>query len=203
DVIVVGELRDTDTVHMALSASETGHLVISTMNTPSAAKAIERLIDLFPPGDQPQVRMTLAGGLRLIISQRLMPTADRKQLCAAAEILPGSTALWSLIRDNRTYQIPSLQQRGKSLGIVRLDDSLAELVRSGRTTLEIARDYADAPQYLEALVAGRQVQAPPPEAAGAGEDSNAERAAAAAKRGMEMGKSVLSRAGKLFGNESK
>ncbi|HKP64465.1 MAG TPA: PilT/PilU family type 4a pilus ATPase [Polyangiales bacterium] len=202
DVIVVGELRDTETVRMALSASETGHLVISTMNTPSAAKAIERLIDLFPPGDQPQVRMTLAGGLRLIISQRLMPTADRKQLCAAAEILPGSTALWSLIRDNRTYQIPSLQQRGKSLGIVRLDDSLAELVRSGRTTLEIARDYADAPQHLEALVAGRPVQAPP-EAAAPGEDSNAERAAAAAKRGVEMGKSVLSRAGKLFGNESK
>ena len=74
DVIVVGELRDTETVRMALSASETGHLVISTMNTPSAAKTIERLIDLFPPGDQPQVRMTLAGGLRLIVSQRLVPT---------------------------------------------------------------------------------------------------------------------------------
>src|SRR4029079_178787 len=72
DVIVVGELRDTETVRMALAASETGHLVLTTMNTPSAAKPIDRLIDLFPPGDQPQVRMALAGGLRLVLSQRLV-----------------------------------------------------------------------------------------------------------------------------------
>jgi twitching motility protein PilT len=153
DVIVVGELRDTETVRMALSASETGHLVISTMNTPSAAKAIERIIDLFPAGDQPQVRMTLAGGLRLIVSQRLVPTTDRRNLCAAAELLPGSPPLWALIRDNKTFQIPSLQQRGKALGIIRLDDSLAELVRSGKTTMEIAREFAEAPDQFEALVA--------------------------------------------------
>lgn len=152
DVIVVGELRDTETVRMALSASETGHLVISTMNTPSAAKAIERIIDLFPPGDQPQVRMTLAGGLRLIISQRLVPSADRREVHAAAELLPGSSALWALIRDNKTFQIPSLQQRGKALGIIRLDDSLAELVRSGRTSFEIAREFAESPDQFEALV---------------------------------------------------
>ncbi len=186
DVIVVGELRDTETVRMALSAAETGHLVISTMNTPSAAKAIERLIDLFPPGDQPQVRMSLSGGLRMITSQRLVPSADRKTVKAAVEILPGSPPLWALIRDNKTFQIPSLQQRGKSLGIVRLDDSLAELVRSEFTTLEIAKEYADAPEQLEAVVRGAQVKAPetPP-----------------ANDPGKFGKDMLSKAGKLFGGE--
>ena len=129
DVIVVGELRDTETVRMALAASETGHLVLGTMNTPSAAKTIDRLVDLFPPADQQQVRMTLAGGLHLIVSQRLVPAADGKGMVAAVELLPGSIALWSLIRDNKTFQIPSLQQRGKGFGIMRLDESLYDLVQ--------------------------------------------------------------------------
>ncbi|EPX61307.1 Twitching motility protein PilT [Cystobacter fuscus DSM 2262] len=161
DVILVGELRDTETVRMALAASETGHLLVSTMNTQSAAKTIDRLIDLFPPGDQAQVRMTLASSLRLIVSQRLLPSADGKGLVAAAELLPGSVALGNLIRDNKTFQIPSLQQRGKSLGIVRFDDSLAELVRSGRTTLEHARVYAENPDELEAVVTGKRPGSPP------------------------------------------
>ncbi|MDB4997900.1 MAG: Twitching motility protein PilT [Myxococcaceae bacterium] len=138
DVIVVGELRDPETVRMALSASETGHLVLGTMNTPSAAKTIDRLIDLFPPGDQGQVRMTLAGGLRLIVSQRLVQGA-KGELVAVAELLPGSVPLWSLIRDNRTFQIPSLQQRGKSIGIIRMEDAFGELVRGGRVTDAVAR----------------------------------------------------------------
>lgn len=190
DVIAVGELRDAETVRMALSASETGHLVISTMNTPSAAKAIERLIDLFPPGDQPQVRMSLAGGLRMIISQRLVPSSDRKRVKPAVELLPGSPALWSLIRDNKTFQIPSLQQRGKALGIVRLDDSLADLVRSGHTTLEIAREYAEAPEQLEAVVRGAPVK--PPEAPPANDPAGA---------AQKFGKDMLSKAGKLFGGD--
>ena len=160
DVIVVGELRDTETVRMALSASETGHLVIATMNTPSAAKTIDRLIDLFPPGDQPQVRMGLAGGLRLIVSQRLVRGVDGARVHAAAEVLPGSVALWNLIRENKTYQIPSLQQRGKSLGIVRLDDSLGELVKSGKVALEEARLHAEAPDELTFAITGQRPAAP-------------------------------------------
>ncbi|PTL82942.1 type IV pilus twitching motility protein PilT [Vitiosangium sp. GDMCC 1.1324] len=185
DVILVGELRDTETVRMALAASETGHLLISTMNTPSAAKTIDRLIDLFPPGDQAQVRVTLASSLRLIVSQRLLPSADGQRLVAAAELLPGSVALGNLIRDNKTYQIPSLQQRGKSLGIVRFDDSLADLVRSGKTTLEIAKGYAESPDELEAVVTGKRPGAPPePPAPGEG------------------GKQLLSKMGNLLNRKS-
>jgi Tfp pilus assembly pilus retraction ATPase PilT len=162
DVIVVGELRDTETVRMALAASETGHLVLGTMNTPSAAKTIDRVIDLFPPADQQQVRMTLAGGLHLIIGQRLLPAADGTGMAVAAELLTGGVALWSLIRDNKTFQIPSLQQRGKGLGIVRLDESLAELVRSGRVTRETALAIAEAPEELDAVLAGKRQPAAPP-----------------------------------------
>ena len=173
DVIVVGELRDTETVRMALAASETGHLVLGTMNTPSAAKTIDRLIDLFPPADQQQVRMTLAGGLHLIVSQRLVPSADGKGMVAAVELLPGSIALWSLIRDNKTFQIPSLQQRGKGFGIMRLDESLFDLVKAGRITREAALSVAELPEELEAVFSGKRappgaiaVQAPKPETTG-------------------------------------
>jgi len=162
DVIVVGELRDTETVRMALSASETGHLVLGTMNTPSAAKTIDRLIDLFPPGDQAQVRITLAGGLRLIVAQRLLPRKDGPGMVAAAEVLPGSVPLWNLIRDNKTYQIPSLQQRGKGFGIIRLDDSLAELVNSFKVSAEDAIAVADSPEELESTLSGKKLQNTPP-----------------------------------------
>jgi twitching motility protein PilT len=160
DVIVVGELRDTETVRMALAASETGHLVLGTMNTPSAAKTIDRLVDLFPPADQQQVRMTLAGGLHLIVSQRLLPAADGAAMVAAVELLPGSVALWSLIRDNKTYQIPSLQQRGKGFGILRLDDSLGDLVRAGRVSRAAALAISENPDELEAVLSGKRAAAP-------------------------------------------
>ena len=166
DVIVVGELRDTETVRMALAASETGHLVLGTMNTPSAAKTIDRVVDLFPPGDQQQVRMTLAGGLHLIVGQRLLPTVDGSSMAVAAELLPGSVALWSLIRDNKTFQIPSLQQRGKGFGILRLDESLGDLVRGGRVARAAALAVAESPDELDAVLSGKRpapgAVAPPP-----------------------------------------
>lgn len=161
DVIVVGELRDTETVSMALAASETGHLVVGTMNTPSAAKTIDRVVDLFPPGDQQQVRMTLAGGLHLVIGQRLIASADGKGMVAAAELLPGSMALWSLIRDNKTFQIPSLQQRGRGFGIFRLDESLGELVKSGKATLAAALAVAENPDDLEEALGAKAAPAKP------------------------------------------
>ncbi len=196
DVIVVGELRDTETVRMALSASETGHLVLGTMNTPSAAKTIDRIIDLFPPSDQAQVRATLAGGLRLVVGQRLLPSADRSQLVAAAELLPGSLALWNLIRDSRTFQIPSLQQRGKGLGIIRLDDSLAALVQSGRITLDAAMSIAEAPAEFEARVNGAEPPLAPPRPGSFTDEANPERASAVPTPPRQ---SFFERAGALLG----
>jgi len=163
DVIVVGELRDLETVAMAVAASETGHLVIGTMNTPSAAKTIDRLIDMFPPGDQAQVRRTLAGGLKLIIGQRMVPSIDRKRVHAAIELLTGTVALWNLIREEKTYQIPSLQQRGRSLGIIRLDDSLAALVHAGKVNQEDAAAFAESPDTFASAVRGN-VASPQPRA---------------------------------------
>jgi twitching motility protein PilT len=190
DVIVVGELRDTETVRMALAASETGHLVLGTMNTPSAAKTIDRLVDLFPPTDQSQVRMTLAGGLHLVVSQRLVPRADGKGVVAAVELLPGSIALWSLIRDSKTFQIPSLQQRGKGFGIIRLDESLYDLVKAGTVTREAALAVAEYPDELEAVLSGKRqapgaqpAPAPPPKPEGGG--------------------GLFGKAGQLFGGGSK
>ncbi len=159
DVIVVGELRDAETVRMALSAAETGHLVLGTMNTPNAAKTIDRLIDLFPTGEQAQVRLTLAATLRLVVSQRLLAAREGEGLVAAVEILPGSFALASLIRENKTFQIPSLQQRGKAFGIVRLDDSLVELIKQGSISLEAALVVAESPDDLLTKV-GQRGKAP-------------------------------------------
>jgi twitching motility protein PilT len=150
DVIVLGELRDAETMRLAIEASETGHLVIATMSTPSAAKTVDRVIDLFPPAEQPQIRTSVAHALRLIIGQRLVPSADRTRLHAAVELLPSSIALYTLIRDARTFQIPSLQQRGRAQGVVRLDESLAELVRAQKVTLEVAKQFAESAEQLEA-----------------------------------------------------
>ncbi len=155
DVIVVGELRDAETVRMALAAAETGHLVLGTMNTPSAAKTIDRLIDLFPTGEQAQVRLTLASALRLVVSQRLLPAREGEGLIAAVEMLPGSFALASLIRENKTFQIPSLQQRGKAFGIVRLDDSLTELIIRGSISIEGALLVAESPDDLLSKIGQR------------------------------------------------
>lgn len=143
DVIVIGELRDRETVEMALAAAETGHLVLATMSTPSAAKTIDRLINLFPPDDQSQVRATLAGALKLVLSQRLLRRADGRGMIAAYEMATGNVPLWALIRDNKLYQLPSLLQRGRSHGMIRLDDSLRALLEAGTIDEREANQYAE------------------------------------------------------------
>ena len=163
DIIAIGELRDLETVEMALSAAETGHLVIATMSTPSGARTIDRLIDMFPPGVQNQVRATLAGTLKTVISQRLLPNADKTARHAAAELITGNIPLWAMIRDNKLYQLQSLLQRGRSYGMIRIDDSLNDLVTRGLVTAETARLYADDPKSIGVTTGtGAAAQSPAP-----------------------------------------
>jgi twitching motility protein PilT len=171
DVIAIGELRDRETVEMALSASETGHLVLATMSTPSGARTIDRLIDMFPPDDQAQVRATLAGGLKMIISQRLLPNIDGTRMVAASELITGNIPLWSLIRENKLYQLPSLLQRGRAYGMIRIDDSLNALLRRGDVTEAVAKSFADDPKMVGTAPQAQQAEAasgaqPPPGTSG-------------------------------------
>jgi twitching motility protein PilT len=152
DVIVIGELRDRETVEIALTAAETGHLVLATMSTPSAAKTIDRLIDMFPPDDQSQVRASLGAALKAIVAQRLLPNAQGTGVVAAVELLVGMLALSNLIRDNKLFQLPNLMQRGRAFGMIRLDDSLVELVRAGKLAEDIALRQADNKKELHAAL---------------------------------------------------
>ncbi|MGB3052385.1 MAG: PilT/PilU family type 4a pilus ATPase [Polyangiales bacterium] len=148
DVIAIGELRDRETVEKALEAAETGHLVFATMSTPSGARTIGRLIDMFPPDDQSQVRATLAGVLKFVVSQRLVPRIDGNGRVVAVELLTGGMALWTLIRDDKLFQLPSLLQRGRAFGMIRIEDSLNELVSSGVISIETAKTFADDPRVI-------------------------------------------------------
>jgi len=148
DVIAIGELRDRETVEKALEAAETGHLVFATMSTPSGASTIDRLIDMFPPDDQSQVRATLAGVLKFVVSQRLVPRKDDGGRVVAVELLTGGMALWTLIRDDKLYQLPSLLQRGRAFGMIRIEDSLNELLSSGVISMETAKRFASDPRVI-------------------------------------------------------
>ena len=153
DVLVVPDVRDVDVVRIALGACESGRLVILGMNMPTARIAIDRILDLFDPREEPWVRTTLAASLKVVTSQRLVPSTDRTRLHAAFEVLPWSVKLHNLIKEGRTHEIPALQQLGPALGVLRLDDALADLVRHQKVTLDVARQLAEAPNDLEALSA--------------------------------------------------
>ena len=160
DVIAIGELRDRETVEKALEAAETGHLVFATMSTPNGASTIDRLIDMFPPDDQSQVRATLAGALKFVVSQRLVARADGRGQVAAVELLTGGMALWSLIRDDKLFQLPSLLQRGRAFGMIRVEDSLNALLASGVITEASAKQYADDPRMIGQMAPSAQASPP-------------------------------------------
>jgi twitching motility protein PilT len=131
DIILVGEMRDLETISLAVEAASTGHLVFSTLHTSSAYKTVDRVIEVFPSHEQPLIRSTLSDGLRAVIAQVLFKRIDRKGRVVALEILIASPAVRNLIREAKTHQIPSMIQTGKKYGMVLLDDSIMELFKKG------------------------------------------------------------------------
>jgi twitching motility protein PilT len=143
DVICIGELRELETISLALSAAETGHLVLATLHTQGAVRTINRVIGAFPPVQQPQVRTMLSESLRAIISQRLIPRSDRRGMALAYELLLVNVAASNMIRENRTFQLGSVLQTGRAQGMRALDDSLTDLVQKGMITKKEAALYAE------------------------------------------------------------
>jgi len=137
DVILVGEMRDLETIQVALTAAETGHLVFATLHTQDAPQTIDRVIDVFPPHQQQQVRVQLAASIQGIMSQQLLPTKDGTGRAAAVEILVATPAVRNLIREGKTHMIYSAMQAGGKFGMQTMDQALAHLVRSGRITYEL------------------------------------------------------------------
>jgi len=138
DIILVGEMRDLETIALAMEAAMTGHLVFGTLHTLNANKTVDRIIEIFPASQQAQVRSTLADALKAVVSQTLFKRIDKKGRCAALEILICTPAVRNLIREGKTYQIPSAMQTGKKYGMQTLDDAIAELLNKGRISGEDA-----------------------------------------------------------------
>ncbi len=151
DVVLVGEMRDPETIAAAITIAETGHLVFSTLHTNSAAQTIDRIIDSFPPNQQTQIRIQLASTLKGIVSQRLVPMINGGR-APAVEVLLGNTAVSSNIRDGKTHLIDSVIQTSQQQGMIPLENSLTTLVLSGAITLETAKSYALRPDELLRLV---------------------------------------------------
>jgi twitching motility protein PilT len=140
DVILVGELRDLETIATALTAAETGHLVFATLHTQDAPSTIDRIIDVFPPNQQDQIRIQLSSTLQGVVTQQLVPTADGSGRCVAAEVLVCTPAIQNLIRAAKTHQIYTLMQTGGQYGMQTMDQSLALMVRKGLVSRGVAMD---------------------------------------------------------------
>ncbi len=128
DIILVGEMRDLETIHLAVEAASTGHLVFGTLHTSSAAKTVDRIIEVFPANQQDQIRSTLSDGLRAVVAQVLFKRIDKKGRCCAQEIMIATPAVRNLVRENKTYQINSAMQTGKKYGMQVLDDAIMGLL---------------------------------------------------------------------------
>jgi twitching motility protein PilT len=153
DVIMVGEMRDLETTSLAITAAETGHLVLATLHTPDAVRTIGRILDVFPPKEQPQIRAMLSESLRGICSQLLLPSADGTRLELAVEVLVNTTAIGHLIREEKMHQVRGLMQTGKQHGMILMDESLIRLARDGRIRTEDALAHAEDLKLVEKALA--------------------------------------------------
>ncbi len=153
DVILVGEMRDRETIATALTAAETGHLVLGTLHTNSAAQTIERVIDVFDGGHQPQIRVQLANTLNAVICQTLLPREGEPGMVPAVEMMVMTPAVRRAIRDNETHLLPGIIETGQKFGMCTLDQALAQLVAAGRISAELARAHASDPEKIERRVA--------------------------------------------------
>jgi twitching motility protein PilT len=153
DVIVVGEMRDLDTISTAIRAAETGHLVMGTLHTSDVPQTIDRIVDIFPPYQQTQIRLQLSQAIVAILSQTLLPRAEGKGRIAAFEIMIANSAIRNLIRERRSYEIPSYMQLGNSNDSMQtMDEALADLVKRGRVTREEAIIRSSNPERVERLI---------------------------------------------------
>ena len=157
DVIVIGEMRDLDTIATAIRAAETGHLVMGTLHTPDVPQTIDRIIDIFPPYQQTQIRLQLSQAVVAILSQTLLPRAEGKGRIAAFEIMIATPAIRNLIRDKRHYEIPSYMQLGTNNDSMQtMDEALADLVKRGKVTQEEALMRSSNPERVEKIIKDSQ-----------------------------------------------
>jgi twitching motility protein PilT len=150
DIIVIGELRDLETISLAMTAAETGHFVLATLHTANAVRTVNRMIGAFPSNEQDQVRAMLSESLKAVISQRLVPTADGAGRVPALELLVINRAIGNMIRDEKTVQIRSSMQTGRAHGMYLLEQSLNELVAEGKITRETALGLAEEEKLITA-----------------------------------------------------
>ena len=148
DVIVIGELRDPESIALAMTAAETGHFVLATLHTDNAIRTVNRIVGAFPPDQQDQVRSMLSESLRAVVSQRLLVTADEQGVVPALEVMMGTLAVANLIRENKTIQLRSMLQTSGEHGMVLLDQSLAQLVREKKVSREEALRHAEDPKLI-------------------------------------------------------
>jgi twitching motility protein PilT len=152
DVILVGEMRDLETISTALTAAETGHLVFATLHTQDTAQTVDRIVDVFPPDQQQQVRVQLSVSLQGIVTQQLLPKADGQGRTVATEVLVPTPAVRNLIREGKTHQIYSALQTGAQFGMQTMDTALAQLVREQKITRELAEARSSTPEELRRLM---------------------------------------------------